>query len=147
MVRMETGTSRTALQPDTTERMVLLRRELGVTSFGINQLTLQPGQRGRIHLHTNQEEVYLVLEGTLTVLVEGEPHELAYGELLRVGPDVRRQIANYGRGRVTVLALGGSGEHVGRDARAFTDWDSESSGTPQEVPLPEDIGPEELRSA
>ena len=49
-----------------------LRRALGVTSFGINQMVLEPRQRGRIHRHARQEEVYLVLEGTLTLLVEGE---------------------------------------------------------------------------
>ena len=65
-----------------------------MTSFGINQILLRPGQRGRIHRHHHQEEVYLVLSGTLTLWVEGEPRELGQGELARVGPSVKRQIAN-----------------------------------------------------
>ena len=44
-------------------RFVSLRRALGVTTFGINQIILRPGQRGRIHRHTTQEEVDLVLDG------------------------------------------------------------------------------------
>ena len=98
---METGTSRTKLDPDGEESFVSLRRALGVTSFGMNQLVLAPRQRGRIHRHQRQEEVYLVLEGT--------------------------------------LALGGDGEHTGRDGRAFTSWDDVQGASPQEIPLPEDL--------
>src|SRR5690349_20499639 len=82
------------LDPEHDERFLSLRRELGVTSFGINQIRLRPGQRGRIHTHHNQEEVYLVLAGTLTLWVEGERRELGQGELARVGPNVKRQIAS-----------------------------------------------------
>src|SRR6516164_5231949 len=69
---MEEGTTTARLDPDTGERFLPLRRQLGVSSFGMNQIVLQPGQRGRIHRHLRQEEVYLVLEGTLTLVVEGE---------------------------------------------------------------------------
>ena len=64
------------LDPDTGERFQRLRRELGVQSFGLNLLTLQPGQRSRVHVHEQQEEVYLVLEGELTLIVEGADHAL-----------------------------------------------------------------------
>jgi uncharacterized cupin superfamily protein len=59
---MEEGTTIARLDPDTGERFLPLRRQLGVSSFGMNQIVLQPGQRGRIHRHQRQEEVYLVLE-------------------------------------------------------------------------------------
>ena len=106
---METGTSRTQLDPDGEERFVSLRRALGVTSFGINQMVLEPRQRGRIHRHERQEEVYLVLEGTLTLLVEGEEQVARRGELVRVAPEVRRQLVNRGPERLVLLALGGDG--------------------------------------
>ena len=135
---METGVSYAKLDPDHDERFLSLRRELGVTSFGINQILLRPGQRGRIHSHHQQEEVYLVLAGTLTLWVEGEARELAQGELARVGPGVKRQIANPHPEDVLLLALGGHNEHVGRDGEAFETWDQETGAPPQEVPLPED---------
>src|ERR1700679_1123108 len=94
------------LDLETEERFVPLRKLLGVTSFGINQLTLQPGQRMRIHRHAGQEEVYLVIEGRLTVVVEGAVHTVAAGELMRVAPEIRRQLANTHRERVTLVALG-----------------------------------------
>jgi quercetin dioxygenase-like cupin family protein len=136
---METGVSTAALDPDSEERFVPLRRLLGVTSFGLNQILLRPGQRGRIHRHASQEEVYLVLAGTLTLLVEGEERELRQGELVRVAPAVRRQLVNRQPGEdLLVLALGGAGEHVGRDGEAFESWEQETGAPPQEVPLPED---------
>ena len=135
---METGFAFAKLDPAAEERFVSLRRALGVTTFGINQIRLGPGQRGRIHRHLQQEEVYLVLSGTLTLWIEGERHELGAGEIARVGPEVRRQIANPHREEVVLIALGGAGEHIGRDGEAFTSWDDTTGASPREVPLPED---------
>jgi|SRR5690349_1158133 mannose-6-phosphate isomerase-like protein (cupin superfamily) len=136
---MHDGIARSKLDPDTPDRFVPLRRELGVTSFGLNQIVLAPRQRGRVHRHRHQEEVYLVLEGTLTLIVEGEDHALDAGELMRVAPAVRRQLVNRGPDRVVMIALGGANEHVGRDGEAWTDWDSPTSGSPQEIPMPDDL--------
>jgi uncharacterized cupin superfamily protein len=117
-----------------------LRRELGIESFGMNLMTLAAGQRGRVHTHELQEEVYLVLEGKLTLIVDGEEHVLGPDELARVGPALRRQLVNAGAERVLVLALGGSGEHAGRDGRAWSTWEEGGEGAPpQQVPLPEDL--------
>jgi quercetin dioxygenase-like cupin family protein len=135
---MNSGVTYAALDPDTEERFLPLRRMLGVTSFGLNQIVLRPGQRGRIHRHKHQEEVYLVLSGTLTLVIEGEAKELKQGELARVAPDVRRFIANRGDEDVLLIALGGANEHAGRDGEAFESWDETEGRPPQEVPLPAD---------
>ena len=140
---MEPAVTRARLDAATSERFLGLRRQLGVTSFGINQLVLQPGQRGRIHRHERQEEVYLVLAGTLTLITEGQPLELGEGELVRVAPAVRRQLVNQGPRRLVLLALGGAGEHQGRDGEAFGSWEEREGRPPQEVPLPADLEPGE----
>jgi uncharacterized cupin superfamily protein len=128
------------LDPDSGERFQRLRHELGVSTFGMNLIVLQPRQRGRIHRHEVQEEVFLVLEGELTLGLDGEERVLGVGELVRVGPAVRRQLVNRGSARTVVLALGGSGEHVGRDGLAWESWDDDGPARPpQEVPLPEDV--------
>jgi uncharacterized cupin superfamily protein len=122
------------------ERFKQLRRELGVTSFGMNLMTLGPRQRNRIHVHEHQEEVYLVLEGELTIGIEGEEHTVPRGGLIRVGPSTRRQLVNRGTTVLTLLALGGSGDHVSRDALAWESWDEDGDGrSPQDVPLPADL--------
>jgi len=142
---MEDGTARARLQPDAENRFVRLRAELGVTSFGLNQIVLHPGQRGRIHAHERQEEVYLVLEGTLSLFVEGEEATLERGELMRVAPGMKRQLVNRGPGPLHLLAIGGAGEHQGRDGLAFTDWDATDSVSPQEMAMPEDLPAAERR--
>ena len=142
---MEGGTTRTRLNPDASERFTPLRRELGVSSFGMNQIVLQPGQRGRIHRHRDQEEVYLVLEGRLTRLLADAPTELGEGEVIRVAPGIRRQLVNRDSRRLVLLALGGAGEHRGRDGEAFVSWADEHPVSPQELPLPSDLAPDQLR--
>jgi uncharacterized cupin superfamily protein len=144
---MESGIVRTRLNLDADERFVALRRDLGVTSFGMNLVLLAPGQRGRIHRHRHQEEVYLVLDGTLDLLVEREEHTLQTGDLVRVAPQLRRQLVNRGPGRLALLALGGSGEHVGGDGEAFSSWDDEDGAPPQEVTLPPDLPEDQLRGS
>jgi uncharacterized cupin superfamily protein len=128
------------LDRDDEQRFQLLRRELGVSSFGINLIALEPRQRGRVHAHERQEEVYLVLEGELTLVVEGDEHVLGPDRIVRVGPAVRRQLVNRGRTRVVLLALGGAGEHAGRDGLAWESWEDEGPArTPRDVPLPSDL--------
>ena len=137
---MESGVEFAQLDLDTTERFQRLRADLGVSTFGLNLILLQPGQTGRIHRHERQEEVYLVLEGELTLIVEGEEHVLGRGSLARLAPKTRRQLTNPGSERVVLLALGAYGEHEGRDGRAWSSWDEEGEGrSPQEVPLPDDL--------
>jgi uncharacterized cupin superfamily protein len=143
---MEQGTATTRLEENPDDRFVRLRAALGVSSFGLNQIVLRPGQRGRIHRHEHQEEVYLVLQGTLTLLVEGEEHTLERGELIRVGPELRRQLVNRGPDDLHLLALGGAGEHEGRDGLAYPDWDATEPVSPRDLPLPEDL-PEGERGA
>ena len=144
---VESGFSVTRLDLASTERFVSLRRALGVSSFGVNQMRLAPGERGRIHRHQHQEEVYLVLKGRLTVELEGEEHDLVEGDLVRVGPELRRRLVNRGPDVCLVLALGGAGEHLGRDGEAYSDWDETEGRPPQEVPLPDDLPPGELRTS
>jgi len=130
----------TSASPGSGERFQSLRRELGVTSFGINLITLQPRERGRVHAHEHQEEVYVVLEGELTLVLEDGEHSVQREGLVRVPAAVRRQLVNRGPERLVLLALGAAGEHVGRDGRAWESWDEGGPGRPpQEVPLPDDL--------
>jgi mannose-6-phosphate isomerase-like protein (cupin superfamily) len=146
----DTGFTRIALDLGSDDRLVSLRRPLEASGFGLNLLLLLPGQRGRVHDHRRQEEVFLVWEGTLTLIIDGEPHDLARGELARIGPGVRRQLVNRGPGRLAIVAMGGTpGAHEGRDGVAWTSWDDATAAglPPQEVPLPDDLPEAERRSA
>jgi uncharacterized cupin superfamily protein len=128
--------------PDSDERLQWLGAPLGVSSFGINVLTLRPRQRMRIHVHERQEEVYVVLDGELTLIVEGAEHRLRRGQLARVGPATRRQVVNRGPERLVLLVVGASAAntHEPRDARAWQSWEESGDGRPApDVALPEDL--------
>jgi uncharacterized cupin superfamily protein len=136
---MEPGISLATLDFEAGERFVRLRKELGIESFGLNLLLLEPGQGGRIHRHERQEEAYVVLEGELTLALEGEEHTLRRGDAARVAPDVRRQLVNRGDTRVALLAIGGATPHEGRDGQAFLSWEDDEPKSPADVPLPDDV--------
>jgi quercetin dioxygenase-like cupin family protein len=138
---MPDGVTAARLDQAPDQRFARLRNQLGVSSFGINVIVLEPGQRNRIHRHARQEEVYIVLDGMLTLIVEGEPQEYVVGDVVRVAPPVRRQLVNRGAADLRLLALGGhtDHEHQPRDAEAFNAWDEREPGTPQTVPLPDDL--------
>jgi len=95
----------------------LLRRaraELGVTAWGMQVLTLPPNWDGYpLHNHSaeaydpNQEEVYVPLEGSATLQVDGEEFELRPGVMARLGPDQLRRIVPGDKG-IRFLALGGA---------------------------------------
>jgi uncharacterized cupin superfamily protein len=143
---MEEGISTARIDPDSGERFQRLRAELGVSSFGLNLLTFQPGGRSRVHRHERQEEVYLVIEGTLTLLLDGgDERVLEVGDLVRVAPDVRRQLVNRRRTRLVLVALGGHGEHEGRDGMAYESWESTEPRSPQDTPFPEDLPESDLQ--
>jgi mannose-6-phosphate isomerase-like protein (cupin superfamily) len=144
-----TGFTTTRIVTDGDERFVSLRRPLELTGMGMNLIILTPGQRGRVHDHDVQEEVYLVWEGVLTLIVEGEEHDLGRGELARVGPGVRRQLVNRGPVDVALVALGATpGTHAGRDGIAWASWEDVGGpgAPPQEVPMPEDLPEAERRT-
>lgn len=129
------------------ERFHRLRADLGVESFGINQLVLEPGQRMRIHRHERQEEVFLVLAGRLTIAFEDGERDFEVGQLVRIAPEVRRQMLNRGPERLSLLCIGGYGDrHEPRDAEGFRDWDDEPRAI-RDVPNPDDLPASELRSS
>jgi mannose-6-phosphate isomerase-like protein (cupin superfamily) len=136
---MQDGVTTAELELDGDTRFQLLRRELGVSAFGLNLIRLRPRQRGRIHRHERQEEVYVVLEGTLTLSVEGEERTLPRGSAVRVAPSVRRQLSNRGSEPLAVLSIGGAEPHEGRDGVAYSSWDETEGRPPPEVPVPPDI--------
>ena len=85
-----------------------VRAGLGVTSFGVQVLELPPNFEHypeHDHTHDEQEEVYTVLSGRVTLVVGGEEHELEPGTFARVGPAEKRKLVSGDEG-VRILALG-----------------------------------------
>ena len=90
--------------------MARVRAGLGVTSFGVQVIELPPGFSGypeHDHSHDDQEELYTVLEGRVTLRVGDTEHELEPGTFARVGPGEKRKLIT-GEGSCRILAVGGT---------------------------------------
>jgi hypothetical protein len=90
------------------------RAALGVTAWGMQLFTLPPRWDGYPdHTHgataedPNQEEVYIPLVGSATLIAGDERYELRPGLMARVGPEQRRRIVP-GDDGIRYLALGGA---------------------------------------
>src|SRR5215216_554502 len=96
-----------------------VRRELGVTAFGVNAIVLPPGYETGRHYHEEQEELYFVHRGRMEFeFGDGSRHVLGPGGMARVDPPTVRKMKNVGDGDVVILVAGGKGGYVGRDGRA-----------------------------
>ncbi|MFN8113733.1 MAG: cupin domain-containing protein [Solirubrobacterales bacterium] len=93
-----------------------IRRELGVEEFGVNGIVIPPGYDTGYHLHEKQEELYIVLDGTIEIgFNDGTTHELGPGGLARVAAPVHRKVRNVGEADATYVVVGAAGGYVGRD--------------------------------
>ena len=115
----------------------MLADELGIPSFGLRELTLQPGMRNRIDRHREQQKAFLVLRGRLTIVLDDGELELGEGEIAAVAPTVRRQLANRGDEPCIAVAIGAAGTHEVHDGEAFLTWDDHEPKRPSDVPFPE----------
>lgn len=85
-----------------------VRAGLGVTSFGLAVIDLPPNfQHFPEHdqTHDDQEEVYTLLSGRVTLRVAGEEYELEPGVFARVGATEKRKLIT-GDEPARVIAMG-----------------------------------------
>ena len=94
-----------------------IRRELGVTAFGVNALIYPPGQEGFLHYHDEQDELYFVHRGRASFEVDGDEFELGPGGVVYVESTTPRKINNRTDEELVVLAVGGKEGYVGRDGQ------------------------------
>jgi quercetin dioxygenase-like cupin family protein len=88
-------------------RWILARRSLELRSFGMNLVEIEPGGSIPEHDETGrmQEEVFIVLEGTATAMIEGVEYPAPAGTYVRVDPEPRRTITNVGDDLVRLLIV------------------------------------------
>jgi uncharacterized cupin superfamily protein len=81
-----------------TGRWILARRSLGLRSFGMNLVEIEPGGSIPEHDETRrgQEEVFIVLEGSAAAVIDGVEHAAPAGTYVRLDPEPRRTIVNVG---------------------------------------------------
>jgi mannose-6-phosphate isomerase-like protein (cupin superfamily) len=95
-----------------------VRRELGVTAFGINAIVLPPGYASGLHYHDEQEETYFVHQGAVEFFFgDGSSHRVGAGGLVRVDPATHRGFRNVGQDNAILVVAGGKDGYVGRDGQ------------------------------
>ena len=84
---------------------LLARRSLGLSAFGLNLVDIPPGEQIPEHDETDrdQEEVFLVLSGGPTIVIDGEEHDLPEGAFARLDPALTRTVVNRGSAPARVL--------------------------------------------
>jgi quercetin dioxygenase-like cupin family protein len=99
-----------------------VRRELGVTAFGINAVVLPPGHATGVHYHDEQEETYFVHRGLVEFRFgDGSTHVVGAGGMARVDAATHRGMRNIGQDDAIVVVAGGKDGYVGRDGQAVGD--------------------------
>jgi quercetin dioxygenase-like cupin family protein len=86
------------------------RQALGVSSWGMSVIELDPGCSGypeHDHESEGHEEVYLVLRGSIVLQAGGSERVLTQGDFVRVAPEMKRKFVTRGEG-AALLALGGT---------------------------------------
>ena len=94
-----------------------VRRELGVTAFGVNALVLAPGTVSRPHFHDEQDEFYFVHRGRAHFEVAGDSFELEPGGVVYVESTTPRRVTSIGDEDLVLLVVGAKEGYVGRDGR------------------------------
>jgi len=107
-----------------------IRRALGVEHFGVNAIVLPPGAETGFHFHDEQQELYVVLSGTLEIRFgDGSSHRLEQGGLARVDAATHRQFFNPGDVYAVYVIVGAKDGYVGRDAHVPEGDERVRSGT------------------
>jgi quercetin dioxygenase-like cupin family protein len=90
-----------------TGRWGLARRSLGVASFGMNLVAVEPGYAIPEHdeRDRDQEEVFIILSGDAVAVLEGQDYPAPEGTFVRVEPHVRRTIRNDGPANVDLMIV------------------------------------------
>jgi len=88
-------------------KWALARKSLGLQCFGMNVVELPPGETIPAHDETesDQEEVFVVLSGEATMVIDGEEHPAPAGTFVRLDPEPNRTVVNRGDADTTVLIV------------------------------------------
>jgi mannose-6-phosphate isomerase-like protein (cupin superfamily) len=101
-----------------------VRRELGVTAFGVNAIVMPPAYLGFYHYHDTQDELYFVHSGSARIEVDGEERILGPGGLCHVESTTPRRVSNASETEdLVLLVIGGRDGYVERDGHMVDEAD------------------------
>jgi uncharacterized cupin superfamily protein len=85
----------------------LVRRSLGIGSFGVNAVDIPVGERIPEHDESDRdhEELFIVLSGSPSMVIDGEEQAARPGTCVRLDPEHRRTVVNTGDETARVLIV------------------------------------------
>lgn len=107
---MEQGDGYSVVHRDELERTgnwLLIRRSLDCKSFGANLVEIPPGESIPEHDETerDQEELFAIVSGSGTLVIDGEDHPAPAGTFARIDPAHKRTVRNDGADACSVLIV------------------------------------------
>jgi len=90
-----------------TGNWALVRRSLDCHSFGVNLVEIPPGESIPEHDETSrdQEEMFYVISGAPTLVIDGQDHAAPAGTFARLDPSHRRTVRNEHTDPASVLIV------------------------------------------
>ena len=97
-------------------RWTPLRKHFGITAFGINAYTAAEAGQDVVEEHSEErlghEELYVVVSGRATFVLDGEERDVPAGSVVFLGDPQVKRFARAEEPGTTVLAIGGKpGQH------------------------------------
>ena len=84
-----------------------LSRRMGCKGVGFSYVRYKPGDGATyVHRHKVQEEVFITVKGTGTIILDGKRVSMPEGTIVRVSPTVYRAVGNDSTEDVVFLILG-----------------------------------------
>jgi len=85
----------------------LVRRTLGLQAFGVNIVEIASGEQIPEHdeLDRDQQEIFFVLGGEPTLVIDGEDHAAPAGTFARIDPEHKRTVRNDASDAAEVLIV------------------------------------------
>src|SRR6476620_10572732 len=90
---MAAGYSKVFLPPSKIKEKEFLSRPMGCKGVGFSFVRYRPGEGATyVHRHKVQEEVFITLQGTGSIILDGKRIAMPEGTVVRVGPAVYRAL-------------------------------------------------------
>ena len=84
-----------------------LSRRMGCKGVGFSFVRYKPGEGATyVHRHKVQEEVFIIMRGTGSIVLDGKRMSMPEGTMIRVGPMVYRALGNDSKRDVVYMILG-----------------------------------------
>lgn len=72
----------------------------------IARVVVLPGEVLTAHAHADMHELFIVLEGTLRMIVDGTPHILTVGSAIALAPGESHELSNTSSAPLTFIVTG-----------------------------------------